>query len=109
GLSQILTRSLLLGMTFETITDEGFLNNPYRSVRYLDEQGPLGYAYEPELYPRTRTSDAAALRLRYYLPYRAALHAEYRAYTDTWEIDADTFEIGYTHPIEGGWILEARV
>jgi len=109
GLSQILTRNLLLGFSFETITDEGFLNNPYRLVRYVDETTPLGYAYEPEVYPRTRTSDAAALRLRYYLPYRAALHTEYRTYTDSWDIGADTFELGYTHPLDGGWILEAKI
>lgn len=109
GLSQILTRSLMLGLSFETITDEGFLNNPYRSVRFLDDTNPRGYSWEAEVYPRTRTSDAAAIRLRYYLPYRAALHAEYRTYTDTWDIRADTFELGYTHPIEGGWIVEAKV
>jgi hypothetical protein len=109
GLSQILTRNLLLGLSFESITDEGFLNNPYRSVRYLDSGSPLGYSYEPELYPRTRTSDAGSLRMRYYLPYRAALHAEYRSYADSWDIRADTFEIGYTHPIAGGWTVEGKL
>jgi len=108
GISQILTKNLLLGLSFETITDEGFLNNPYRQVRYLDDTTPQGYAYEREIYPRTRTSDAGSIRMRYYLPYRAALHAEYRQYADTWAIDADTFEIGYTHPIESGWTFEGK-
>jgi hypothetical protein len=109
GLSQILTKNLLLGFSFETITDEGFLNNPYRSVRYVDLSSPLGYSYEPELYPRTRTSDAGALRLRFYLPWRAALHGEFRQYADTWEVESDTFEIGYTHPLEPGWIFEGEL
>ena len=109
GVSQILTKDLLLGLSFETITDEGFLNNPYRQVRYLDPTTPQGYSYEPETYPRTRTSDAGSIRLRYYLPYRAAFHAEYRKYGDTWDISADTFEIGYTHPIEAGWTFEGKV
>jgi hypothetical protein len=109
GLSQILTKNLLLGLSFETITDEGFLNNPYRSVRYVDLGSPLGYSYEPELYPRTRTSDAGALRLRYYLPWRAAVHGEYRQYADTWDVQSDTFEIGYTHPAEPGWIFEGKL
>ena len=100
GLSQILTKNLLLGLSFESITDEGFLNNPYRQVRYVDTTTPQGYSYEPETYPRTRTSDAGALRLRYYLPYRAAIHAEYRKYGDTWAIDADTFELGYSYEQE---------
>ena len=109
GLSQILTRNLLLGVSIETITDEGFLNNPYRSVRFVDNDSPIGYSYEPEVYPRTRTSDAGAVRLRYYLPYRAALHGEYRSYADTWDIQSDTFEIGYTHPLDDGWIIEAKL
>ena len=109
GLSQILTQNLLLGFSFETITDEGFLNNPYRSVRYLDDSSPAGYSYEPEVYPRTRTSDAAAIRLRYYLPYRAALHWEYRSYSDTWDIKSSTFEMGYTHPMDDGITIEAKV
>jgi Protein of unknown function (DUF3570) len=108
GLSQILTQNLLLGLSYETITDEGFLNNPYRSVRYLDDSSPAGYSYEPEVYPRTKTSDAAAVRLRYYLPYRAALHWEYRTYADTWDVAADTFEMGYTHPLDG-ITIEARL
>jgi hypothetical protein len=108
GVSQILTQNMLLGFSLETITDEGFLNNPYRSVRFVDTDSPLGYSYEPEVYPRTRTSNAAAIRLRYYLPYRAALHGEMRSYRDTWKISARSFEVGYTHPLEGGWILEGK-
>jgi hypothetical protein len=109
GISQILTQNMLLGFSYETITDEGFLNNPYRSVRYLDASSPSGFSYEPEVYPRTRTSDAAALRLRYYLPYRAALHGEYRTYSDTWGIKSDTYELGYTHPLDDGITIEAKV
>ena len=109
GISQILTKNLLMGLSFETITDEGFLNNPYRSVRYADAGSPIGFSFEPELYPRTRTSGAAAVRWRYYLPYRAALHGEYRRFDDTWEISADTFELGYSHPLDNGWILEGRL
>jgi len=98
GLTQILTRNLITTLNVETITDEGYLNNPYRSVRYLDANNPIGYSYEPELYPNTRTSTAVGLRARYYLPYRAAIQAEYRFYTDTWDIRGNTASISYTHP-----------
>jgi len=98
GLSQILTRNLIATVNFETITDEGFLNNPYRSVRYLDSGSPVGYSFEPELYPETRTSNALGIRARYFLPYRAALEAEYRFFTDTWEIEGHTVSLTYVHP-----------
>jgi len=98
GVTQILTRNLISALNFEVITDEGFLNNPYRSVRYLDAGSAVGYSYEPELYPHTRTSNALGIRAKYYLPYRAALEAQYRYFTDTWDIDGHTASIAYIHP-----------
>ena len=106
GLTQVLTKNMIAGFSVETITDEGYLNNPYRTVRYLDGTG--GYAYEEEVYPNTRTSTAAAARLKYYLPYRAALHGEYRYFSDTWGIVAHTGEIGYAHPLDSGFIIEVK-
>lgn len=107
GLQQILTPQLMAGLNYEVVTDEGFLNNPYRSVRYLDPSSALGFSYQPEVYPSTRTSNAVSLNARYYLKYRAAIHGEYRFYTDTWGIDANTVAFGYTHPWGKRWIFEA--
>ncbi len=99
GISQVITRNMLLGLNVEVVTDEGFLNNPYRSVRYVDAGSGSGYSYQPEVYPRTRTSNAFSINGRYYLPYRAAIHGSYRYFTDDWDISAHTAEIGYTHPL----------
>jgi hypothetical protein len=107
GLQQILTPQLMAGLNYEVITDEGFLNNPYRSVRYLDPSSARGFSFQPEVYPGTRTSNAVSLNARYYLKYRAAIHGEYRFYTDTWGIDANTVALGYTHPWGKRWIFEA--
>jgi len=98
GLTQILTKNMISTLNFETITEEGMLNNPYRSVRYADLGNALGYSYEPELYPNTRTSNALGIRARYFLPYRAAIEAEYRFYTDTWDIEGHTGALSYIHP-----------
>lgn len=107
GLTQILTRNLITSLNVETVTDEGFLNNPYRSVRYLDSGSALGYSYEPELYPRTRTSNAVGMRARYFLPYRAAIEGEYRFFTDTWDINAHTASLMYIHPM-GPWTFTIK-
>ena len=106
GLSQILTPRLMMGLAYELVSDEGFLNNPYRSVRYLDPDSPAGYAYQAEVYPHTRVSNAASINARYYLPWRAAVHGEFRYFTDTWGIDSMTADIGYTHPWRDKWIFE---
>lgn len=107
GLTQIVTRNLIMGLNVETITDEGFLNNPYRTVRYADSSNPIGYSYEAELYPNTRTSTAVGLRARYYLPFRAAIQGEYRFFTDTWGILSHTGAISYTHPW-GPWTFTGK-
>jgi len=107
GLKQIMTRNLIMGMNVETITDEGFLNNPYRTVRYVDSSNPIGYSYEAELYPNTRTSTAIGIKARYYLPYRAAIQGEYRFFTDTWGILSHTGAISYTHPW-GAWTFTGK-
>ena len=98
GVTQILTKNLISTLNFETATDEGFLNNPYRSVRYADLGSALGYSFEPELYPNTRTSNALGLRARYYLPYRAAIEGEYRYFIDTWDVEGHTAALTYIHP-----------
>jgi Protein of unknown function (DUF3570) len=108
GVSQILTKTLITNLGLEVITDEGYLNNPYRSYRYVEPTDDRLYALATEMYPRTRTSNAAALNAKYCLPYRAAVEAGYRFYSDTWGIRADTFHVGYTHPLGNTpWIFEA--
>ena len=110
GISQILTPELIMSVNYETITDEGFLNNPYRFYRFLlDPNDPnLGFQREQEVYPNTRTSDALAIRFSYYLPYRAALKAGYRYFTDDWGIRANTYQLGYTHPVGQRWIFDLK-
>lgn len=109
GLTQVLTKNLIMGLTVENISDQGYLNNPYRSVRYLDPDADRGFRFETEVYPNTRTSNAAAITANYYLPYRASIYAEARAFSDTWGIDANSYKLGYIHTFSDEWILDFRV
>ena len=107
GVSQILTKSMIATLGLEVITDEGYLNNPYRSYRFVQPGDTRLFALATELYPRTRTSNAVALNAKYFLPYRAALQGGYRFFTDTWGIKANTFNVGYTHPLgTSPWLFE---
>ena len=107
GLTQILTKNLITAINFETVTDEGYLNNPYRSVRYFEPSEGRGYRYEQELYPNTRTSNAVGMRAKYFLPYRAALEGEYRFFTDTWDIESHTASLTYVQPWKD-WMFTAK-
>jgi len=112
GVSQIVTKNLVLSGQYEVITDEGWLNSPYRSVRFFigtDQQGQ-----QPEVYPNTRSSNAASIRGKYFLPWRGAIDGMYRFYTDTWGVIGHTGELGYVHPLDkpfigGDWIFETRL
>lgn len=109
GFSQVLSKRAVLGLTTEIAADRGFLNNPYRSVRYLDATSAAQYSWQPEFYPETRTSTALAARLAYHLPGPDALKVEYRYYTDTWGIDAQNIEFTYTRDLSPQWRMDARL
>lgn len=109
GISQILTKNLSVNLNIESVADEGYLNNPYRTVRYLDTSIPSGVGYQSEVYPNTRNSFSTKLSASYYLPYRAALFLHYRYFTDSWQIDASDIELSYRHPIAKSVELEFKV
>ncbi len=108
SVAQIITKNMILTGQYEVITDEGFLRSPYRSVRFFTD--PLNQALQAEQYPNTRSSNAGSFRIKYFLPYRAAIDTMYRFYTDTWGVLGHTGELGYVHPLNNNkWIFEARV
>ncbi len=108
GVSQVLTKNLISGLTFEVVTDQGLLSNPYRIVRFVDNSS-VGYGQEPQKYPNTHTSTAVEGRVKYYLPYRASASASYRYFSDTWGVRAHTAELGYTQPLSSLWLVEGRL
>jgi len=101
GFTQVMTKSMIMGFNAEHISDEGYLNNPYRVIRFLDPDAERGFSFTTELYPNTRSSNAYSINANYYLPYRAAVYADARIYSDSWGIDAHNFKVGYLHPHEG--------
>lgn len=83
GWTQVFTPTLITSFNYEGITEDGFLNNPYRSARVLG-------ASIPERYPRTRTSNAFGIQNNKYWGGNRDLVTKlnYRYYTDTWDISA---------------------
>jgi Protein of unknown function (DUF3570) len=60
GVSQVVTKNLISGVTLEVITDRGLLSNPYRMIRFVDNApgNALGYGLGQQIYPNTHTSTA---------------------------------------------------
>lgn len=106
GVSQVISKRFVMNLDFEGITDQGYLNNPYRQVRY-EAPGAQGYLWQSEIYPETRTSGAVSLGGRYFLGEGSVVYGSARVYSDTWGIDAWNTKAGYTYIHNKKWIFDA--
>jgi len=93
GVTQILTPRWLASANLEVISDEGYLGSPYRVARVFG-------AAVPETDPRTRSSRAVALRAVGSITTDGAVRALYRYFWDTWDIRANTVEVGYSQYLQ---------
>jgi hypothetical protein len=110
ALSQILTRNAILNLNYEALTDQGYLANPYRKIRYFDPAVTgKDFTLADQIYPGTRTSNAASAAFKYFLPYRAAVTGQYRYFRDTWGIVGHTAELDYTQPAFAHWIFDTSI
>jgi hypothetical protein len=106
GVSQVLTKNLVMSLDYEGITDEGYLNNPYRQVRYRDASVPAGYNWQEEQYPNTRTSSSLGLGSRYYLRPGSSVYGNARIFDDTWGISAWDAQLGYVITPLPNWLFD---
>jgi hypothetical protein len=104
GLSQVVTTRLIMSIDYESVSEEGFLKNPYRFAQ-------VGSAFTEEKYPATRDSQALAMRAILGLTQPAgglgaSLRADYRYFSDTWDVQAHTIELGYQRYLDARMIGE---
>jgi len=106
GATQILTPHWLASANFEAVADDGFLGSPYRAARVFG-------AAVPERDPRTRSSRAAEFRVIGDLgnpgEARSAVHGSWRYFWDTWNIRAQTGELGYSRYFGESFLGDAFV
>jgi len=110
GVAQVLSRRAILSMAYDLISDEGFLNNPYRGVIVIAgaPTPPITWT-DPEVYPPTRRSHAASLGAKYHLSSGAAVSVNGRDFHDTWGIDANDFELSYSRYFGGKrWLVDTH-
>lgn len=121
GLSQILSKNLLVNVNYESIIDEGYTQNPYRKILLTWCNGggiadlescPIASRQAKlanEKYPRTRNSDAYSIKFSYHLPWDAALKSRLGYFSDSWGIDGASAEIDYSHRFDDKLIADVRV
>jgi hypothetical protein len=107
GVTQILTARWLVSLNGEVISEEGYLGSPYRAARVFG-------AFVPERLPRTRTGRAVKLRSLAEVRPGTSLRVEARAYWDTWDVRATTWELAGSHKfggefLGGNWLLDVSL
>jgi hypothetical protein len=94
SLSQILSGSTVMDLSYDMMYQKGFLSDPYRQVRVYDGQGAS--TLTDELHPDYRTRHAGTVRLTQHIaPIRASAIGSYRFYFDTWDVSSHTAEIKF--------------
>ena len=102
GVTQVLTPRWLMSLNLESVSDDGYLQSPYRVARAFG-------AAVPERDPSTRTGRAALVRAVGDLGGRSSVRGSYRYFWDTWGIGAHTVELGYSRYLGDRWLLDGHV
>lgn len=93
GVSRVLTRRWLLGVTGSRSTERGYLTDPYKVISVLDSSGaPIGLLTDSR--PSSRTRKDILASSVYHLT-RDILYASYRYYWDDWGVTSHTADARY--------------
>lgn len=108
GVTQVLSKKMILQGSAEWRWSKGFLSSPYRWVPIGEDlkncQSTEGFCL-PEAHPGMRARVAAVLRSRYALSQRFSLGAGYRFYYDQWKMQSNTGTLDFAATVAKGLVL----
>jgi hypothetical protein len=104
GVSQVIDKDSLIQSNITFGYHSGYLSDPYKLVYFVDE------GLNPAVRPGEKFQWAWLTQyVRHFQQFNsAALHADYRFYTDDWGINAHTVEFSWHQPIADGWQIIPR-
>lgn len=121
GVTQVVSRNLLVQLNYSFSNADGYLNDPYKIVSIVDPQSgdPLAriptpgvsgpsHQYLFESRPDTRTKHSLFGQAKYYMDGKV-LDASYRYMTDDWDINSHTLDLRYRWPIRNSSYIEPHV
>ena len=127
GVTQILDKESLLQLNLTVSNSSGFLSDPYKSV-WVDNVPNFGFSginnncrqsthfafqsnFCADTRPGARTQTSVLMRYvrNFSALDAAALHLDYRFYSDTWDIDSHTFEASWMQPLPYQFMLTPHV
>jgi hypothetical protein len=92
NLTQVLSTTTVMDLSYDVVYMKGMLSDPYRQVRVIDDLGAT--IMVDERHPAGRTRHAGSVRMSQFVPsIRASVIANYRYYGDTWSVKSHTGEL----------------
>jgi hypothetical protein len=98
SLTQTLTKTTIVQAGYELLHLSGYQNNPYLRA---DVNGTLLLGNVPDV----RTRHTLSARLRQALPASTFLEADYRWYSDDWDVQSNTVSVGLSHYFRPQFLL----
>jgi hypothetical protein len=121
GVTQVISKNLLVQMNYSFSDSSGYLNDPYKIVSLVDAvtgdvvprtptpgvDGP-SHEYVFEGRPDQRTKHSLYTQAKYFMGGKV-LDASYRYMTDDWDIDSHTLDVRYRWPMGDSRYLEPHL
>lgn len=90
NMTQVLSKSTVLNLTYDLVQMEGFLSDPYRNVTTFNNGIQ---SLRKEIHPAKRTRHALSSRVSKFIEQlNASVIGDYRYYFDDWEIKSHTMD-----------------
>jgi hypothetical protein len=108
GVSQVLTRRWLVGVSASLSSEDGYLTDPYKSLSVIDATTGLPVAQISERRPDTRRRKSLEADSVYHFTSNV-LSLSYRRYWDDWGIRSHTIDARYRLPRGESTFVEPHV
>lgn len=114
GVTQIIDRSTLTQVNYSIGTSDGYLNDPYKILSVLQNNGsgdlrPTDSPYVFEKRPSNRTYQSIFWKGVHQLANEDVINISYRYFWDDWDITSHTVDLHYRWEIGGGHYLQPHV
>jgi hypothetical protein len=115
GISQVLTRRMVVQLNYSLSDASGYLNDPYKILSVIDPDtgAPVPgaddlFAYVYENRPDSRRKQSLYGKLKYRFD-AGTLDFSYRYMTDDWEVESNTAEVRYRWDLPAASFIEPHV
>lgn len=108
GMSQVLSRRWLLGLSASLTSEQGYLTEPYKVLSVIDPVTGIPLEQLTEERPASRSRASLQADSVYHFT-SDILYLSYRYYWDDWSVRSHTIDARYRHPIGETLYLEPHL